>query len=96
MLAFGTVGRIHHSEDGETRPTKWYMSENEVVEAANDLRLDRLLPTHFDMWKGVTGDPKGLHEHAASYEYPRTLEVVSVGDRVDLGAPGVVPPSTNR
>ena len=96
VLAFGTVGRIHHSGDGETRPTKWYMSENEVVEAANDLRLDRLLPTHFDMWKGVTGDPKGLHEHAASYEFPRTLEVVSVGDRVDLGNPGVVPPSTHR
>ncbi|MFC6862837.1 MBL fold metallo-hydrolase [Halomicroarcula sp. GCM10025817] len=96
VLAFGTVGRIHHSEGSETRPTKWYMSENEVVEAANDLRLARLLPTHFDMWKGVTGDPKGLHEHAASYEYPRALEVVSVGDRVDLDAPGVVPPSTHR
>lgn len=96
VLAFGTVGRIYDAADDEARPTKWYMSENEVVEAANDLRLDRLLPSHFDMWKGVSGDPKGLHEHVASYEYPRTLEVVSIGDRVDLGSPGVVPPSTHR
>ncbi|WP_254278786.1 MBL fold metallo-hydrolase [Haloarcula marina] len=96
VLAFGTVGRIHHTDDGGTRPTKWYMTESEVVEAANALRVTRLLPSHYDMWKGVAADPKSLHEHAASYEYPRTLEVVSVGDRVDLGSPGVVGPSTHR
>ncbi|QIO22854.1 MBL fold metallo-hydrolase [Haloarcula sp. JP-L23] len=96
VLAFGSVGRIHHTEDGETRPTKWYMTENEVVEAANALQLDRLLPSHFDMWKGVTGDPKALHEHVSSYRYPRELEVVRIGDRVDLGSSGVVPPSTHR
>ncbi|SFG85554.1 L-ascorbate 6-phosphate lactonase [Halopelagius inordinatus] len=95
-LAFGTVGRIHYPEDGETRRTEWYMSEGDVVEAANALRLDRLLPSHYDMWKGVGGDPKSLFEHADSYEYPRTLEVVRIGDRVDLGSPGVVPPSTHR
>jgi L-ascorbate 6-phosphate lactonase len=96
VLAFGTVGRIHHSADGETRPTKWYMTEGEVVEAANALQLDRLLPSHFDMWKGVAADPKSLYEHAASYTYPRSFEVVTVGDRVDVDAPGVVPPSTHR
>ena len=95
VLAFGTVGRIHDTDGGETRPTKWYMTENEIVEAANALELDRLIPSHHDMWKGVTGDPKALHEHAASYEYPRSIDTVSIGDRIDLGVPGIVPPSTH-
>jgi L-ascorbate 6-phosphate lactonase len=96
VLAFGTVGNIHSVADGETRRTKWYMDENEVVEAANALELDRLLPSHYDMWRGVSGDPKALHEHVASHEFPRALEVVTIGDRVDLGSPGVVQPSTHR
>ncbi|MGM0606264.1 MAG: MBL fold metallo-hydrolase [Halobacteriota archaeon] len=95
VLAFGSVGRIHYVDDGETRPTKWYMNENEVVEAANALQLNRLLPSHYDVWAGVTADPKVLHEHTASYEYPRIIDVVRIGDRLDLGEPGVVPPSTH-
>jgi len=96
VLAFGTVGRIHYVDEGETRPTKWYMDENEVIEAANALQLNRLLPSHYDMWAGVGADPKVLHEHAASYEYPRVVDVVRIGNRVDLGGPGVVPPSPHR
>ena len=96
VLAFGTVGRIHYADEGETRSTKWYMTENEVVEAANALELARLIPSHHDMWRGVTGDQKVLHEHAASYEYPRSIDAVSIGDRIDLGEPGIVPPSTHR
>lgn len=96
VLAVGTVGRIHYPEEGDTRSRKWYMDENEVIEAANALQLDRLLPSHYDMWAGVTADPKVLHEHAASYPYPRVVDVVRIGDRVYLDAPGVVPPSTHR
>jgi L-ascorbate 6-phosphate lactonase len=36
------------------------------------------------MWKGMTADPTVLHSHAASYEYPRQLEIVEIGDRVEL------------
>jgi len=96
VLAFGTVGQIHYTDEDETRPTKWYMTENEIVEAANALELDQLIPSHYDMWKGVTGDPKTLHEHVASYEYPRSINPVRIGDRIDLGEPGVVPPLTHR
>lgn len=96
VLAFGTVGNVHYSEDDETRRTKWYMDENEVVAAANALELDRLFPSHYDMWRGVEGDPKTLHDHVASHGYPRVLDVIRVGDRVDLGSPGVVRPSTHR
>jgi L-ascorbate 6-phosphate lactonase len=84
VLAFGTVGMVPDGETGEPTRTKWYSDENEVVEAANALELDRLLPSHWDMWKGLTADPTVLHHHAASFEHPRELEVVEIGDRVDL------------
>jgi len=84
VLAFGSVGRIPDKETGELRRTKWYSDENEVVEAASALRVDRLVPTHWDMWKGLTADPTALHEHVRGFEHPRRLEVVEVGDRVDV------------
>lgn len=91
-LTFGTVGRIHRQDlGGVTRVERWYSDENDVIEMANALRLERLIPCHYDMWKGVRGDPSGLHQHAASFEYPRTVEPIQIGDRVDVGSPGIVP-----
>ncbi|ELZ81446.1 hypothetical protein C455_04616 [Haloferax larsenii JCM 13917] len=84
VLAFGTVGNIADKETGEPVRTKWYNDENQIVEAASDLDLDRLLPSHWDMWKGMTSDPKVLHHHAKSFAAPRSLELVEIGDRVDL------------
>jgi L-ascorbate 6-phosphate lactonase len=84
VLAFGTVGTIPDKETGEKVRTKWYSNETQIIEGANDLRLDRLLPSHWDMWRGLTADPKNLHHHAASFEYPSRLELVEIGDRVDL------------
>lgn len=96
VLAFGTVGNIYYPEDDEVRETRWYMDENQVIEAANALRLDRLLPSHYDIWRGVTADPKVLFEHAASFPYPRTIDVVKIGDRVTLSQPGIVPSRSLR
>ena len=92
VLASGSVGNIVHTEDDptETRPTDWYNDGDQVIEAANSLELDRLMPVHWDMWKGVGADPKALREHAASYRYPRVVEIVRIGDRVDVDGPGVV------
>ncbi|KTG30758.1 MBL fold metallo-hydrolase [Haloferax profundi] len=84
VLAFGTVGNIADKETGEPVRTKWYNDENQIIEAASDLDLDRLLPSHWDMWKGMTSDPKVLHHHAKSFTAPRSLELVEIGDRVDL------------
>ncbi|MFC7199429.1 MBL fold metallo-hydrolase [Halospeciosus flavus] len=84
VLAFGTVGNIPDKETGEPKRTRWYNDENQIVETAADLRLDRLLPSHWDMWKGLTSDPKVLHHHTKSFEHPRSLELVEIGDRVDL------------
>ncbi|MFB6075222.1 MAG: MBL fold metallo-hydrolase [Haloarculaceae archaeon] len=77
VLAFGTVGMI----GGER--TRWYNDENMIIEAANELQLDTLLPTHWDMWKGMTTEPTVLHNHASSFPYPERLEIAEIGDRVD-------------
>ena len=84
ILAFGAIGNIPDKETREPVRTKWYATENETIKSASDLQLDRLLPSHWDMWKGMTADPTALHSHAASYEYPLQLEIVEIGDRVEL------------
>jgi len=83
-LAFGSVGQILDRETREPRRTKWYSDENEVVRAANQLRLDRFLPTHWDMWKGLTADPTALHDHVRSFDYPERLDVLEIGDSTTL------------
>lgn len=89
-LAFGSVGNIYDPGPDRVERTRWYMDENQILEAANQLELDRLVPTHYDMWRGVGSDPKVLAEHAASFEYPHVLETVRIGDRLSLSRPGVV------
>jgi L-ascorbate 6-phosphate lactonase len=84
VLAFGTVGNVFDPDSGERVRTRWYSDENMIVEAANELQLDTLLPSHWDMWKGMTADPTVLHKHANSFPYPNSLEIVEIGDRVDL------------
>jgi L-ascorbate 6-phosphate lactonase len=91
VLAFGSVGRRYYPDADETRAYHVYMDENQVVKAANNLQLDRLLPTHYGMWKGLDADPKVLHEHATSFEYPRSTEPIKLGDRVAIDSPGIRP-----
>jgi L-ascorbate 6-phosphate lactonase len=83
-LAFGTTGMILDKETREPKRTTWYNDENMVIEAANELQLDRLVPTHWDMWKGLTADPTVLHKHANTFPHPNTLDIVEIGDRIDI------------
>jgi L-ascorbate 6-phosphate lactonase len=87
-LAFGSVGRIYDPAADRADRTRWYMDENQIVEAANQLALDRLLPTHYDMWRGMGADPTGISHHARSYEYPRVVEHGVIGDRFTVAEPG--------
>jgi L-ascorbate 6-phosphate lactonase len=96
ILAFGTVGNIYYPDEDQARETRWYMDESQVIEVANTLQLDRLLPSHYDMWRGTTGDPKGLFEHAASFEYPHVIEPAKIGDRLSLAEPGIESPHLAR
>jgi len=84
VLAFGSSGMIPDRETREPTFTKWYSNENQITEAARQLELDTLLPSHWDMWKGLTADPTALHDHVRSFEYPGGLEIIEIGDRIDL------------
>jgi L-ascorbate 6-phosphate lactonase len=82
-VAFGTVGMLPDGEGGRSR-TKWYCDENEAVEVANAVRADRLLPTHWDVWRNLTADPTSLHDHARSFAYPERLEIAEIGASIQL------------
>jgi len=83
-LAFGTSGMLPDKETREPTLTTWYNDETRLLEAARELELDRLVPTHWDMWRGLTADPTGLHHHTNTFEYPRRLELVELGDRINM------------
>lgn len=83
-LAFGSRGMVPDGDTGEPTETTWYSGENMVVDAARQVGADRLLPTHWDMWKGLTADPAALHPHVRSFERPRRLELLEIGDRTTV------------
>ena len=84
VVAFGSDGMLLDKETREPKHTKWYADENEAARAAAQLQLDRLVPTHWDMWKGLTADPGALRPHVRTYDYPRSLEVLEIGDKTSL------------
>lgn len=84
ILAFGSVGNIPDKQTREPKRTRWYNDENQIVEAASALQLDTLLPSHWDMWKGLTADPTALYHHVRSFDYPHRLKLLEIGDRFDL------------
>ena len=84
VAAFGSTGEIPDKRTGEPKHTKWYADADEAIDLANQLQVERLLPSHWDMWKGLTADPTALHETIRRREYPHSLELVEIGDRVEL------------
>ncbi len=93
ILATGSVGRQYFPETDEVRTRTVYMDEDEVIAAANALALDRLAPVHQSMWRGVTADTAGLATRRASFAYPRVIEPMTIGDRLAIDRPGVLPPT---
>ena len=84
VVAFGSAGMIPDRESREPTYTEWYADENAAAEAAAQLELDRLVPTHWDMWKGLTADPTALRPHVRSYDHPERLERLEIGDSTAL------------
>lgn len=84
VVAFGSVGMIPDKQTREPTRTKWYNDENQAVEVANALQLDTLVPTHWDMWNGLTADPTALVEHARSFAFPKRVTVLEIGDSVEV------------
>ncbi len=81
LAAVGSAGSIPDKRTREPTHTKWYNDPDEAVALARRLAATRLVPTHFDAWKGLTTDPTALHEHARSFEAPRRVDPVEIGDR---------------
>jgi len=99
-IVFGSVNRVYFSQrwadegvvdEPGTFEIQSYMDENDVIRSADALELDRLVPVHWDIWKGGMADPKVLHEHAESFAYPRSVEVANIGDRFHVDRYGIQP-----
>lgn len=80
-LAFGSAGLLPDRETGEPTATNWYAGPDGIAEAAAQLRLERLVPTHWDMWRGLTADPRSVRDHTRSYDHPTVVELLQIGDR---------------
>lgn len=91
MLSYGTTARL--LDDGDVIHRKLYNDTQDVIDAANAVEIDRLVPTHWRRWRSIQADPGALSKAATPWEYPRVIEEVEVGDRLRLGHPGIVPPT---
>lgn len=83
-LAFGSTAMIRDKETRVPVRTTWYNDETQLIEAANQLRLGRLLPTHWDLWRGMSADPTALSAHSHSFPYPVSIEHIVIGDHVKV------------
>jgi len=90
MVSYGTSARLR--QDGEVVRRKLYNDAQDVVDAANMVGIERLVPTHWRRWRSIQADPGALAKAATTFEYPRIIEEVEVGDRLRLGRPGIVTP----
>lgn len=84
ILAYGTVGKFTPDEHSSPERTKWYNNGDQIVKSSNQLKIDCLVPSHWDMWRGFRSDPKILHHHARDFDYPRDIEIMEVGDAMNL------------
>jgi L-ascorbate 6-phosphate lactonase len=62
----------------------WYMSEEEMLAAANDLASGTLLPFHWEFWRNHTGDIAHLLELYHRDRPPFALKILLVGDSLAL------------
>ncbi|MFB6218516.1 MAG: MBL fold metallo-hydrolase [Halobacteriaceae archaeon] len=80
VVALGSQGRV--PPDGAVR--KWYCDPDEAAEVARDLQLDRLVPTHWDMWKRVRADPTAVLDPVRGFDYPRSVRILEAGDSIEI------------
>jgi L-ascorbate 6-phosphate lactonase len=62
----------------------WYMTEEELIEAATDLAPSTLLPFHWEFWRNHTGDVVRLLDAYHQYSPPFALKLLLVGDSLVL------------
>lgn len=84
LAAVGSTGMIPDKHTGAVKRTQWYNDHDACVQVATQLRATTLVPTHWDMWKGLTTDPWAVDAHRRSFDHPRRVTVLEIGDRIDL------------
>ncbi len=62
----------------------WYMSEEELIDAATDLAPGTLLPFHWEFWRNHTGDLGRFFEVYHREPRPFAVTVPLVGDSLAL------------
>ncbi len=62
----------------------WYMSAEEVIEAATTLGARTLIPFHWEIWRGQTGDLVALFDAYHGRGAPFRLELPLIGDSILL------------
>ena len=68
-----------------------YMTHDQMLEAARRLKPKLLLPFHWEVWRGETGDPLALGKMVALNPPPFDLRLLKIGDRISYeAARGVV------
>lgn len=80
IAAVGSAGYVPDKETGIPERTVWYNDGNDALEVAERLQADRLIPTHWDMWKGLTADPTALIEARRGMAFPRRIDALEIGD----------------
>jgi L-ascorbate 6-phosphate lactonase len=62
----------------------WYMSEEQMLQAARDLSPATLLPFHWEFWRNHTGDIVHLLEIYFRETPPFDLKILAIGDSLAL------------
>jgi L-ascorbate 6-phosphate lactonase len=73
MLAFGRT---------------WYMDEYRMLDAAERLRPKLLLPYHWELWRGHTGDPLELGRLVERRKPPFRVDLLQIGDCIHCRSGG--------
>jgi L-ascorbate 6-phosphate lactonase len=63
-----------------------YLTYDKLVEAARRLKPKLLLPFHWEVWRGETGDPLALGKMVALDPPPFDLKLLQIGDRITYEA----------
>lgn len=62
----------------------WYMDEEQMLTAAEELGVGTLLPFHWEFWRNHTGDPVRLCELYFARRQPFALKLLLIGDGLEL------------
>lgn len=82
FAAFGSTGVIPDKRTREPTVTTWYNDANDVINMGYQLRTSVLVPTHWDMWKGLTADPTSLIDNRRSLPHPERVVCIEIGDSI--------------